>query len=579
MADSAASGETIEHVGELFASGDERFLDALATVHHLRELARFAERWAIDSRPWARSEVVRYLSWPLANRGHEPVVKRLFKAAETRQDDALMAAFVVAFDRLVRRRRRQVDYWDRRSRQSLTGERLVTPRNTIPLAAPQFSPSEGQTKRSEQRLFSYRTRYYLRRRAWRYFRRLRYSRPVEYPAAVANALMRYTDDDVARGEDLLECWGLLHCCFGNHDALEFGPTRIHLREGCAISELQPAPKYPELWRTRESVSVLVAVVSGARSRLVRVWAMELIVGDHPAHFDSVTHAQLQSLLSHEDEDVQRLGITVLQGCGHLDSITVRQWLELIEACHGNVLLILCEIVRSQVSASRVELPECLALATAPPSPVAELGFELLQQKAADVKDPAAWLPLADATCPIWGERMAGWALDQAATRDTVDIEYATPFFDSRLPACRRGAFAWLTRNRIKQAEHTLWLRLIESPYPDVRERLVAELQRREKMPRLSAQDLAPLWASILLGVHRGGRQKLKATTQLADAILREPDQAAALVPLLAMAVRSIRGPEMRAGLAAVAHVVTRRPELAELFSGLLPELELDVEAR
>ena len=45
------------------------------------------------------------------------------------------------------------------------------------------------------RLFSVATRQYLRRRAWRYFRRLGRNNPERYVAAVVRALIQYTDDD------------------------------------------------------------------------------------------------------------------------------------------------------------------------------------------------------------------------------------------------------------------------------------------------------------------------------------------------------------------------------------------------
>jgi hypothetical protein len=81
-----------------------------------------------------------------------------------------------------------------------------------------------------------------------------------------------------------------------------------------------------------------------------------------------------------------------------------------------------------------------------------------------------------------------------------------------------------------------------------------------------------------LGVHRGGRQKAKAAAQLAEAIARTPDQAEQLLPVLSVAVRSIRAPEMRAGLAAVVSLVEARPELAAAVRKHLPELELEAVA-
>ncbi len=85
----------------------------------------------------------------------------------------------------------------------------------------------------------------------------------------------------------------------------------------------------------------------------------------------------------------------------------------------------------------------------------------------------------------------------------------------------------------------------------------------------------PVWSSVLLGVHRGGRQKAKAAVQVAQAIARTPQQAEQLMPVLAVAVRSVRGPEMRAGLSAVVALVEARPELAPLVRQHLPELELE----
>src|SRR5437588_704343 len=68
--------------------------------------------------------------------------------------------------------------------------------------------------------FSYHTRYYLRRRAWRYFRRIGFQRPDAYCAAIAEALVRYEDAELASGIDVLDSWTLVHACFGKHDVLD-----------------------------------------------------------------------------------------------------------------------------------------------------------------------------------------------------------------------------------------------------------------------------------------------------------------------------------------------------------------------
>src|SRR4051812_13923996 len=82
-------------VEECFALGDERFLEAFRQFDVPQVLAAFTDRWKKDPRPWARAQIFEYLKYPMDCIGHQPVVKRLFKDAEARRDDELMAAFVV----------------------------------------------------------------------------------------------------------------------------------------------------------------------------------------------------------------------------------------------------------------------------------------------------------------------------------------------------------------------------------------------------------------------------------------------------------------------------------------------------
>src|SRR5690348_671799 len=101
---------------EYFASGDARFLETLRQISSIKYLAAFADRWKKDPRPWAREQMVAYLRQPLNCPSHQPLVKRLFKQAEEMKDDELMAEFLVAFDRLVRRVQTIHNRWDRDSR-------------------------------------------------------------------------------------------------------------------------------------------------------------------------------------------------------------------------------------------------------------------------------------------------------------------------------------------------------------------------------------------------------------------------------------------------------------------------------
>jgi hypothetical protein len=90
-------------LGGYFAAGDDRFLPALRDFHEPQKLASIADRYKKDHRPWARRQVLNYLDHPMTSAGHETVAKRLFEWAEEQKDDEQIAAFAVAFDKLVRR--------------------------------------------------------------------------------------------------------------------------------------------------------------------------------------------------------------------------------------------------------------------------------------------------------------------------------------------------------------------------------------------------------------------------------------------------------------------------------------------
>jgi hypothetical protein len=75
-------------------------------------------------------------------------------------------------------------------------------------------------------------------------------------------------------------------------------------------------------------------------------------------------------------------------------------------------------------------------------------------------------------------------------------------------------------------------------------------------------------------VHRGGRQKLEVVRQVARAIVDDPQANGGLLHVLAVATRSIRGPERRAGLSAVVQVLARRPDLTGQVAHVLPELKV-----
>jgi hypothetical protein len=574
---------------EYFGAEDPRFLQAVRAVHSAAALAGFVDRWKRDVRPFARAQILAYLAEPMNSAGHNVVVKRWFKHAEERGDDEIMAAMLMALDVSVRRVRKTRQRYDWQSREIWTEERLVTPRDVLPReltirrtdyrgrehTMPAYVPRNG-------RLFTHRTRAYLRRRAWRYFRRLGFQHPERYVPAIARALMQYQDDDLARGENILDTWGLVHACFHGHAALEFTSSQIRLKEGRSIGDLTPAPRFVALWRSPEAAATLFSLVRRAGSRLVRLWAMELLRQEHAARLAEVPIDDLFALLEHDDEEVQQFAARLLEASPATSRLPIATWFRLLATQNALALEAICRAMQQHVAAERLSLDDCLRLACSAPAPVARMGLALLKARSiATEEDRRALAGVADTRCAATAGELAAWALQLIGTTETYERESLLRFFDSHSAGVRQAAWEWLVAGSNGSqspgfADAGLWCRLLETPYDDLRLPLIDELSRRSTLPGAGADDLAPVWCSVLLGVHRGGRQKIKATQQIARKLGDDPARAEKLLPVLVVAVRSVRGAESRAGLAAVMSAVEARPELGPLVRQQLPELHWEV---
>jgi hypothetical protein len=562
-------------VDESFAQQDDQFIERLRSVRSPKYLAGIADRWKRDPRPWARVQVFKYLEMPLDRPGHHPVVKRLFKQAEAARDDELLAAFLVAFDRLVRRQRRMRWRWDFQSRQSSREEELFTPRDQI-LAQ---RDARGAPTPEDGRLFTYATRAYLRRRAWRYFRWMGFGRPDEYPRAIAKALTRYRDDDFARGENILDNWSLMNIAFRSSAVLEFSPARVNVVDGQSLGGLVAAPRFENLWQKPESAPELLKLVMQANSRLVRVWAIQLLKRHHGPAMQQILVEQLLQMLDHSDEEVQQFAAGLLTSLASIDAWPVSTWLQLLETRNVTALATICDAMSQRVHPDRLTLEQCVALACARVTPVARLGLTWLQARKADAeRDIPTLAGLARAQCEAVGADIAAFALSILGTAQNYRADTVVNFFDSLNPEVRRGAWEWLTPQSPGFADPELWSRLFETPYDDVRLRLVDELRKRAEgtatPPAIRKQDFAPLWSSVLLNVHRGGRAKRHALRQISEAIAAQPERAEQLMPVLSVAIRSVRAAEARVGLSAILSAVSARPELEQVLSKAIPELRL-----
>ena len=553
------------------ADADDRFLPHLSTLIDAKQLVPIAEAWKRDVRPWARQQVVAYLARPLDRPGHEVVVKRLFKQAESSRDDELMAHFTVAFDRLVRRRRDRRIVYDAGRPEAF--EMLVVPRNDR-VAGWSAWPT---LPRKPKRLFSHHTRNHLRRRAWRYYRRTGYgldgrSAHHDYATAVAAFLTLYTDADVAAGENLLDCWAMVHAMFATGGVLAFGPAHATVAPGRKLAELSAAPAHRRLWERANAAAPLLSLAAGAGCSPVRAWAIELLRGHHLSRLTGVDVAVLLRMLDHADPAVQQFAADLLDRATTLGSLTVADWLRLLQTRNVAALDGIARAMRRHVRPDQLSLAELVDVASAEPVPVARLGLEYLRGRTIAPADHDQVARLAEARSPAVGGDIAAWALGVISA--AYDVDPASRFFDAANPAVRSAAFAWVRSpaGAAGYADAALFGRLLETPYDDVRLALVADLKARAAMPGQTPTTLAALWTGVLLGIHRGGRAKLVALRQVSDAVVRDPAAAAVLLPVLAVAIRSVRVPEARVGLVAVVTAVGRSPALADDVQRLLPEL-------
>ena len=571
---------------ECFVAADERFLDEWVRFNHPEFLAQFLERWLADPRPWARQQIIQYLRRDLNLPGHEVVVRRMCRHFCHIGDHELLAHFMVAFDRLVRRSRIARSAWNPQSRQFDREELLFAKPNktirnetgrTMESGIGKFKrtvPLPDRINKEQNRLFSHRTRNHLRRRIWRYFRWLSYRDANACVSAMATAIIEYRDADFAAGENIIDNWSLMHVCYFHSDMLQFSASHSNLLPGHSLADLTAAPYQPAIWQRPEAAGTLTGILLSASSVLARVWAIDLLQRDHSDAIVRTDVPLLMQLLSHTDPRVQEFAAEVFPHHQGLANLPVTKWLELLDQADHAHLPMICESMKKYVSAARLGTPQLIQLTLARPAPVSEFGFHLLKSR--HNEQPLTVneiMSLSHLQCESMASEITMLALSLLDS-NLYQTDHVMEFFDSLSQSMRSAAMDWLEQSASRgHNDPVLWARLIETPFDDTRLRIVECLHRRTQLPGTETDSLAPVWCAVILGVHRGGRSKLKAISQMQSAILQRPARAAELLPVLAVAVRSLRAPERRGSLAALAGIVTQNHELQAEIQRLLPELQ------
>jgi hypothetical protein len=307
---------------------------------------------------------------------------------------------------------------------------------------------------------------------------------------------------------------------------------------------------------------------------VRVFTIGLLERDYAAVLGSVKVARLKGLLRSPHDEVQVFAAKLLRTASGIESLTVDEWLGLLRIDNPTALPLLCELVVKHLLPARLTLAQCVELACARPAPVAEVGLRWARQKPiASEADLLAVLALGRAESPRTRAEAIAWVTDLLERSDAARAEHVRELVDARHADVRALALALFLRAPRFRESTLLWAALSESPYDDVRALLVRHLKEREAT--FAPETLRHVWVTILLGVHRGGKSKRAALRQIAERVARRPADAASLLPLLGLTLRSVRPPERRAALAVVVRAAFQEPALRAAIARDLPEITLE----
>jgi hypothetical protein len=313
-------------------------------------------------------------------------------------------------------------------------------------------------------------------------------------------------------------------------------------------------------------------------RTVRIWAIQMLRRHFPERLTRLTVEDLLPWLESAVSELVDLALELLEKNGGLERISVERWLKLIDAARPELLDRLTELVMRLVKPEQVTFAEAVKLAMQRPIPLARLGLTLLAAKQprtdAEVKSVFG---LRDAEAEPLRAGLVKWAVRVLRDRPEFQPDWVLQFLDCRHEEVRELGWEWLQTEERAREDTVVWHRLLESPYDNIRLRIVGMLEERVK-ERAGFDSLSPglvrhLWASVLLNIHRGGRAKPFVVRQIMERLGQQPAEAEVLLPIVAVALRSTRGPEFRAGLAGIATFVARFPQHRGTVEARFPEMK------
>jgi hypothetical protein len=546
LAPVAAPGSSLM-VDELFRAGDPRVLDEVLSSTNDKKLGALAQPWFTDTRPEMRTALLRYVEDGCDRIGHRLLVKRLFKLAESKGDDELMARFMVAFDRLVRR--------------FATNGRLVS------------DPTVPENAAGESERFSRSTRRYLARRAFRYFRKLGKSDPARVGRAMRIALPLYRDEHLDTPEKLLDAWSLVHALYAWSHVIVRDSRGVRVAPGRSLGELAPAPYWPAVFEGRDDLLAMLAV---ARSRTVRVWTIAWLRKKYGAELAGVDVATVRPLLASPHDEVALFGAELLRTARGMELLPIDEWLSLLRIESVDVAPHIVAAFEKNVAPKRVSLEQAIDLACARIAAVAELGLRWAKEKKPESPmDLAAVARIAHATVAHVRVDGAKWFLELLDASPHRKPEHLREMFDSRFPDVRALAIEHVKAKPLGESGIPLWFALLESPYDDVRAIVVQNAQAWQK--DAGSSEIEHLASTVLLAVHRGASTKLVMLRRIAERAAERPAEAGRLLSIMSLALRSIRSPERVGALTAIARAAITSDEFRAAVKKHLPYLFIDTQ--
>lgn len=175
---------------------------------------------------------------------------------------------------------------------------------------------DGQVKSTL--VFGRRTRQYVRRRSWRWLRRLASWRPDLYAPAAAEAIVHYTAEDEQEPSGTFgayaSCYLLHRILWGRSSRYRFLSSSLRFRRepGAAVVPPEGAREesFPELWD--RSPAAYLRLLGGSRLVVVQEFAFAAITSRHRAVLETASPAQVLALLDAPYEPTVQLALGELR---------------------------------------------------------------------------------------------------------------------------------------------------------------------------------------------------------------------------------------------------------------------------